>query len=289
MTATTGGTTPAATEVWPRIALDDLLDVLTLHQNLSVPGEFRIRNVASKSPRSLGAQLLGTTVAAAEQAFPGLAVQSMHGVFPRGGDAARPIDVRVETVQSGRTLATAQVTFRQENREHCRVLVMLSRDEPDFLRHGRVLPDGVPGPDACEPFDCPLVPWETRVDGGDTAWDFTVARPGRADIWMRCKDAAGDPGTARVLLAHAVEAFVIPVASRPYSHGDLARRGGRGTAVVLAQTITFHEPFSFHDWVLLRSESEYAGRGRMHGRLQAFTADGRLVASISGEALMRSA
>ncbi|MDI2129860.1 acyl-CoA thioesterase [Yinghuangia seranimata] len=250
---------------------------------------FRARNVLSPNRFTLGSQLLGQAVAAAERAFPGMAVQSMHAVFPRAGDVEAPIDISVETVHSGRALATAQVSFRQSGGEHARALVMLSRDEPDFLRHGATLPDDVAGPDACEPFDCPLVPWETRTEGGDAAWDSTVARPGPVDVWLRAKDAPGDPGASRALLAHASEAFVIPVALRGYPAAALERRGGRGVSVVLAQTVTFHEPFSLRDWILLRAESSYAGRGRMHGRFQAYGPDGRLVASITAEALMRPA
>ncbi|WP_377267439.1 acyl-CoA thioesterase [Peterkaempfera sp. SMS 1(5)a] len=272
---------------WPAVDLDDLLDTRAAVTE-ATPGRFLVRNVRSTSPRTLGAQLIGQTVALAERSFPGMAVQSLHTVFHRGGDSGQPMEAQVETVQSGRVLATAQVTYHQQGREHCRALLMLSREEPDFLRHGTTLPDGVLGPDACEEFDCGLVPWETRTEGGSAAWDQEQARPATVDIWMRCKELPYDPSASRSLLAHACEGFVVPVATRPYPQAELDWRGGRGVTVLLSQTVTFHERFSLRDWVLLRSESVYAGHGRMHGRLQAY-ANGRLVASVSADALMRAA
>lgn len=284
---TTARRRPTPVDLWPAVALDDLLDAYATVTE-GEPGRFVVRNVRSTSPRTLGAQLLGQAVALAERTFPGMAVQSLHTVFHRGGDTGRPMDVRVETVQSGRVLATAQVTYSQQGREHCRMLLMLSRDEPDFLRHGTALPEELVGPDACEEFSCALVPWETRTEGGEAAWDQQSDRPGAVDVWMRCKDVPDGPSASRALLAHAFEGFVVPVAGRPYSAAELDRRGGCGVGVVLSQTMTFHEGFSLRDWVLLRAESVYAGHGRMHGRLQAY-ADGRLVASSSADALMRAA
>jgi acyl-CoA thioesterase-2 len=275
-----------ATPPWPTTSIDDILTALEPEQ--TGPGRFRARNVRAGIDRTLGSQLLGLTVAVAERSQPGMTVQSLHAAFPRGGDASRPIDVRVETVQAGRSLATVQVSYRQDEREHCRALVMLTRDEPDFLRHSARPPDELPGPDACEPFDCGLVPWETRTDGGQDAWRGAAGRPAAIDVWTRCKEVSGDGALSRQLLAHAVEAFVVPVGTLSHPPRELLRRGGCGLSVVLSQTITFHEPFTLDGWLLLRAESVHAGRGRLHGRIQVFS-DGGLVASVSADGLLRAA
>lgn len=273
--------------MWPGIDLADLLDVLDIYED--GPGRYRARNVASDLPTMLGSQMLAQTVVAAERQVPGMAVQSMHTTFPRGGFADRPVDILVETVQSGRMLATVQVSFRQEGRENSRSLVMLTRDEPDFLRHATELPAGVPGPEECEPLPCALLPWDVRTAGGAGALAPDLAGPNRLDVWMRCPKAPGTTQMGRALVAHGAEGFLGPVAMRPYPMAEMERRGGRGTAVALNQTVTFHEPFSPHDWLLLRCESAYAGRSRMHGRIQVFTEGGSLVASVTADGLMRSA
>jgi acyl-CoA thioesterase II len=268
------------------VDLVDLLDVLELEEVAT--GRFLARNVTSTLPTTLGSQTLAQAVVAAERTVPHMAVQSLHGVFPRGGYADRAVDVEVEVVQSGRSLATAQVTFRQDGREHARVLTMLSVDEPDFLAHHAALPADVPGPEDCADLPCALLPWEVRTFGGADALALDLAGPPSLDVWMRCGKAPDLPMLSRALLAHGSEGFLGPVTLRPYPQAEIARRGGRGRSAMLAQTVTFHRPFTVHDWLLLRCESPFAGAGRMYSRIQIFTRAGELVASADAHGLMRA-
>lgn len=277
----------SGTELWPGIDLADLMDALDIAE--MAPGRFRARNIVSRIPSTLGSQVLAQTVAAAERTVPGFAVQSVQGVFPRGGIAAQPVAIEVEVVQSGRALATVEVAFRQEGREHARALVMLTRDEPDFLRHHRPLPDGVPGPEECADLPVAMLPWEVRTYGGAEALALGLAGPPTLDVWMRCTKVPDEASLSRSLLAYGTEGFLGPVALRPYTAEAVAALGGKGTSVMLAQNVTFHEPFSIHEWLLLRCESVYAGRSRMHGRIHVHGQDGRLVASVSADGLMRVA
>ncbi|WP_280305349.1 acyl-CoA thioesterase [Nocardia neocaledoniensis] len=274
------------TDNWPVVDLVDLLDVLELEEVAT--GRFLARNVTSTLPTTLGSQTLAQAVVAAERTVPHMAVQSLHGVFPRGGYADRAVDVEVEVVQSGRSLATAQVTFRQDGREHARVLTMLSVDEPDFLAHHAALPADVPGPEECADLPCALLPWEVRTFGGADALALDLAGPPSLDVWMRCDKAPDLPMLSRALLAHGSEGFLGPVTLRPYPQAEIARRGGRGRSAMLAQTVTFHRPFTVHDWLLLRCESPFAGAGRMYSRIQIFTRAGELVASADAQGLMRA-
>lgn len=273
--------------MWPVVDLTDLLDVLDLEE--AGPGRFRARNVTSTLPTTLGSQTLAQTVVAAERTVPQMTVQSLHAVFPRGGYADRPVDVEVEVVQSGRALATVQVSFRQQEREHARALVMLSAGEPDFIAHDADLPPEVPGPEDCAELPCALLPWEVRTLGGADALGPDVAGPPALDVWMRCGKAPEQPVVSRALLAHASEAFLGPVALRPYPQSEIERRGGIGTSAMLAQTVTVHRPVDVRDWLLLRCRSPFAGSGRMFGRIEIFTRTGDLVASASAHGLMRAA
>lgn len=277
----------SGTELWPGIDLADLMDALDVAE--TAPGRFRARNIVSRIPTTLGSQVLAQTVAVAERTVPGFAVQSVQGVFPRGGIAAEPVSIDVEVVQSGRALATVSVGFRQEGREHARALVMLTRDEPDFLRHHRALPQGIPGPEECAELPVAMLPWDVRTYGGAEALAPGLAGPPALDVWMRCTKVPDEASLSRSLLAYGTEGFLGPVALRPYTADAVAALGGKGTSVMLAQNVTFHEPFSIHEWLLMRCESVYAGRSRMHGRIHVYTEDGRLVASVSADGLMRVA
>lgn len=271
--------------MWPGIELAELMDSLDFAE--AGPGVFRARNIVSRIPSTLGSQVLAQTVLAAERTVPGMAVQSVQGVFPRGGIAAEPVDIGVDVVQSGRALATVVVTFRQEGREHARAQVMLTRDEPDFLRHHKALPGYIPGPEECADLPVAMLPWEVRTVGGAAALAPELAGPPALDLWMRCTKVPDEPGLARALLAYGTEGFLGPVALRPYPAADIAARGGKGTSVMLSQNVTFHEPFSIHEWLLLRCESVYAGRSRMRGEIHVHGTDGRLVASVTADGLMR--
>jgi acyl-CoA thioesterase len=59
------------------------------------------------------------------------------------------------------------------------------------------------------------------------------------------------------------------------------------STTVLSHTLTFHEPFSAGDWLLLSHRSSYAGHGRSYGEIDVFTQDGRFVASASQENMIR--
>lgn len=283
--------------MWPSIATADVVDALDLERVGPKGPEgsadptgvvvFRARNIVTRIPRTLGAQVLAQTVVAAERVVPHMAVQTLQGVFPRAGDPTEPVDVRVERLHEGRSVAMLQVGFRQGAAEHFRAFVTLGVPGAELVRHADALPVEVPGPEECAELPVPMLPWEVRTFGGVDALAPELAGPPRLDLWTRCAKVADGPTTARAILAWTTEGFLGPVALRPYPRDEIERRGGRAMSVALAQNITFHQEFSAHEWLLLRCASEYAGDGRMHGRIRVFTRDGRLVASVTADGLMR--
>ncbi|MFI6980632.1 acyl-CoA thioesterase [Embleya sp. NPDC050154] len=280
--------------MWPSIATADLVDALDLTPvgpaDSGGPGAvvgFRARNIVTRIPRTLGAQVLAQTVVAAERVVPHMAVQTLQGVFPRAGDPAEPVEVRVERLHQGRSAAMLQVGFRQGGHEHYRAFVTLGVVGPELVRHADPLPAEVVGPEDCSELPVSMLPWEVRTVGGPAALHPDLAGPPGLDLWTRCTGVADTATMARAILAWSTEGFLGPVALRPYPQAEIERRGGRAMSVALAQNITFHEGFSAHEWLLLRCASEYAGDGRMHGRIRVFTRTGRLVASVTADGLMR--
>ncbi|MGW1997085.1 acyl-CoA thioesterase [Embleya sp. NPDC001921] len=280
--------------MWPNIATADLVDALELTPadlaDSGGPGAvttFGARNIVTRIPRTLGAQVLAQTVVAAERVVPHMAVQTLQGVFPRAGDPAEPVEVRVERLHQGRSAAMLQVGFRQGGHEHYRAFVTLGVVGPELVRHADPLPAEVVGPEDCAELPVSMLPWEVRTVGGPAALDPDLAGPPCLDLWTRCTGVADTATMARAILAWSTEGFLGPVALRPYPRAEIERRGGRAMSVALAQNITFHEGFSAHEWLLLRCASEYAGDGRMHGRIRVFTRAGRLVASVTADGLMR--
>lgn len=93
---------------------------------------------------------------------------------------------------------------------------------------------------------------------------------------------------AQALLAYASDGFLIATAMRPHAGIGQSMAHVSVATTVLTQTLTFHEPFTAGDWLLLDQHSTYAGRGRSHGVAEVFDAGGRLVAAFSQDNMIRA-
>jgi acyl-CoA thioesterase II len=51
--------------------------------------------------------------------------------------------------------------------------------------------------------------------------------------------------------------------------------------------ISFHEPIGWDGWIRYRHESTYVGAGMSYVRGQVLTADGRILASFTQDAMIR--
>ena len=65
----------------------------------------------------------------------GKAVKTLHAVFARPAKADAPLDITVERMHSGRSLASSTVTISQDDQIITRALALLSAEEPDVIRH----------------------------------------------------------------------------------------------------------------------------------------------------------
>jgi acyl-CoA thioesterase-2 len=71
-------------------------------------------------------------------------------------------------------------------------------------------------------------------------------------------------------------------------HGLSWARGEMRSAS-LDHTVWFHEPFRADEWLLYATDSPWSGNGRGFNRGRIFTRDGRLVASVAQEGMIRRA
>ena len=69
-------------------------------------------------------------------------------------------------------------------------------------------------------------------------------------------------------------------------HG-LSFHRGEIKAASLDHALWFHGPFRADDWLLYVTDSPWSGLARGFGRGQIFTRDGRLVASVAQEGMLR--
>jgi acyl-CoA thioesterase len=265
-------------------AIDALLHAFALER--TGPDSYRAENADTGHAVVFGGQLLGQAIVAALAGQDGKTVKTLHTVFARAASPDAPVEIAVDRVHDGRSFSSSTVTISQGGRACTRSLVLLSADEPDFIRHADPAP-AVPGPDACKPASHGADAWEIRIVGGVDVGDPELVGPPELDVWTRFVGAPADPASDQALLAFATDGFLIGTAMRPHAGVGQAQAHRTVSTGVISHTLTFHEPCSAGEWLLLSHRSSYAGRGRCHGRADVFRTDGTLVASFVQDGMIR--
>jgi acyl-CoA thioesterase len=247
---------------------------------------YRAENAESAYGVVFGGQLLGQSIVAALAGQDGKAVKTVHTVFARAASPRAPLAIEVDRMHEGRTLASSTVTIRQGDRACARSLVLLSADEPDFVRHADP-PPALPGPEECAPPRESSGAWEVRIVGDVDVSDPALVGPPELDVWTRFVGAPKDPAIDQALVAFATDGFLIGTAMRPHAGVGQAQAHRTVSTGVLSHTLTFHEPASAGEWFLLSHRSSYAGRGRCYGGANVFRVDGTLVAAFVQDGMIR--
>jgi acyl-CoA thioesterase len=264
--------------------IEAYLEALALEA--TAPDRYRGVNLAAGDGPVYGGQLLAQSIVAALRGHDGMSVKTLHTVFAR---AARPdlaLDLAVEPMHAGRTFASSTVTISQQDRLCTRSLVLLHAPDEDLLRHGDA-PSRPSGPEEAEPLGGTSGAWEIRVAGGVDIDDPDAVGPAELDVWTRFAGAPHDPAIGQALLAFATDGFLIATAMRPHRGVGQAQAHRTLATGVISHTLTFHEPCTAGEWLLLSQRSPYAGRGRSYGRADVFRTDGQLVASFVQDAMIR--
>jgi acyl-CoA thioesterase-2 len=276
--------------------LDDLVTLLDLEpENGEV---FTGRSRAVALPWVFGGQVAAQALAAAGRTVRAGAVHSLHAYFLRPGDPAAPIRYRVDRLRDGRSFTTRAVVATQRERPIFTLSASFHSQEPG-LDHQPPAPD-VPAPETLAAFEDVLAPWperlrewwplmgafETRcVDPPPIAEAQTGPPPPRTRLWMRTRGRLpDDPLGHACLLTYASDIYLLDTAAQ--RHGfDLASPGVM--AASLDHAMWFHRGFRADDWLLFDHESPCAGGGRALLRAGIFSREGRLVASVVQEGVIR--
>ena len=270
---------------------------MTAHEPLSLQplasGRFRVANEGDPAAHDVvfGGQLLGQMIMAASASHPGKTVRTLHTIFARTARVSAETELAVEPLHDGRSFASANVTAWQGDRLCARALVLLDAPDPDLIRHAAPAPR-VDGPEqSADAGPSPLVfpGVELRIVGGvDTSSPDAPVGPAELFAWVRHRGAPDDVATNQAMLAWGTDGFLIGTAMRPHAGIGQADAHRTLSTGVVGHTLTFHEPFTLRDWLLIAHESPHAGAGRSYGRAQVFTRDGRLVASFVQDAMVRA-
>ena len=276
--------------------LVELLDLETIDINL-----FRGTQPDTKLQRVFGGQVAGQAlVAGARTVEAPRSVHSLHSYFLLPGDVSVPIVYDVERMRDGRSFSTRRITARQHGRPIYFMTASFQVPEDGF-EHQDTMPE-VPSPadsmDVSElvrrrsPQDADrwLHEWaalEMRAIGDSRPGGRLPAdgRPAQSRLWIRVAGALDDQVlTHQAAFTYASDITLLGSALVP--HGVTVSGPGVQSAS-LDHTIWFHRPFRADDWLLYDqvSPSASGARGLAIGRV--FTEDGRLVATVAQEGLIR--
>lgn len=256
-------------------------------------GRFRVANEGDPAVHDVvfGGQLLGQMIMAASVSTPGKSVRTLHTIFARAARVSAPTELAVEPLHDGRSFASANVTAWQGERLCARALVLLDAPDPDLIRHAAPAPR-VAGPDESVDAGPSMLVFpgaELRIVGAvDTSSPDAPVGPAELFVWVRYAGAPDDVASNQAILAFCTDGFLIGTAMRPHAGIGQAQAHRTLATGVVGHTLTFHEPFTARDWLLIAHESPHASAGRSHGRAQVFTRAGQLVASFVQDNLLRA-
>lgn len=282
-----------------RPILEDLIQLLTLERldtNL-----FRGESRDIGTNRVFGGQVLGQALAAANYTVEDRAVHSLHAYFLRKGDQEAPIIYEVDRQRDGRSFTSRRVVAIQHGRPILNMAASFQIPE-DGLEHQSSMPE-VPAPEALKDVTdyrqqlIDSVPQSKlpRYLLHDRPFEFRPVqlpqfidpepREPRANIWFKTVDALPDDGDLhRAMLAYVSDYYLVGTATRPHGTSVFDPRLQLAS---LDHALWFQRPFRLDDWLLYAIESPSASGGRGISRGRIFDRDGKLVAVVAQEGVMR--
>lgn len=273
----------------------DLLDLETIEH-----GIYRGKSVNFFGKNVFGGQVLGQALMAAGRTVEGRLPHSLHGYFLRAGDVNAPIVYQVENIRDGKSFCTRNVKGIQHGENIFLMSASFALPE-EGLEHQVPMPqvegpEGIPSEYELRQKIAPMIPEKVRgvfmrerpieLRPIDPVNPFAPAKKEpRRYHWMKAQKALpDDPLLHMCILAFASDFILMSTAMLP--HGVSFMQNNL-QAASLDHAMWFHRDFRIDEWLLydMDAPNASASRGMNFGRI--FTQDGRLVATVAQEGLMR--
>ena len=248
-----------------------------------------------------GGQVLGQALSAAYQTVPdGRQAHSLHGYFMRAGDAGKPIVYTVDCIRDGKSFTTRRVVAVQKGLAIFSMAASFQVEEPGF-DHQDDMPE-VQGPDSLEPdierarklaeYIPPDIREKILCDKPIEIRQVNPIHPFKPEkrppvkyVWFRAIGPIPDViAVHQYLLAYASDFNLVGTSLYPHGHTFWEPEIQMAS---LDHAMWFHRDFRLDDWLLYAMVSPSASRARGLSIGRIFTRDGRLVATVSQEGLIR--
>jgi acyl-CoA thioesterase-2 len=294
-----------ATVVSPQPTPEQLVAELVLLFDLEGRGgdKFVGRRQIEGTGRVFGGQAIAQALVAARRTVPDdRHTHSLHAYFLRSGSDDLPIEFRVKRDLDGRSFSNRRVVASQQGQPILNLIASFQKPQEGPHHQYAEMPQ-VPPPEELEPEAAVRRRFaETMPEGllrnlmlrsrpidvrsvEPRNWQSPGKREPVAHCWFRTVAALpDDPPIHRAVLAYASDFQLLSTAIQP--HG-LSFHKGEIKAASLDHAVWFHDAFRADEWLLYVTDSPWSGLARGFGRGQIFTRDGRLVASVAQEGMMR--
>lgn len=245
-----------------------------------------------------GGSLLGQAMAAAEATVEDRAPSFLTARFFAPGRADAPVDLQVDTIRDGRSIAERRITARQQGgRVIFEAAVSFHADEAGIQHH---MPPHRATPQPEELIDVELLGAAfPKTEQGRAAYfrrlqtiDVRLVDPEQyfvrqdereSRFWIRAREPVVEASPFAVLAFLAD--FLLPI-SALLSH-TVSPFDGHFRSVTLNHTMWFHDRPMLNNWYLHETDSPWAGKARGLSRGRMYAPDGRLLASTAQELLVR--
>jgi len=279
-------------------ALDGLVSLLDLEE-LEV-NIFRGQSPKEERQRVFGGQVAGQALVAAGRTVEASVVHSMHAYFLRPGDPTIPILYEVDRIRDGKSFTTRRVVAIQHGRAIFHLSASFQHPE-DGVEHMATMPEA-PSPDTLPTFRERMEPYLEKANDEMRRWfarerpidvrevdpmnEFAPEkRPPRQLVWIRADGRLpDDPLVHQCVMTYASDMTLLDTSTLPHA---ISWWDPNAQMASLDHAMWFHRPFRADEWLLYAQESPSASGARGFATGSFFTRDGRLVASVAQEGLIR--
>jgi acyl-CoA thioesterase-2 len=234
--------------------------------------------------RSYGGQFVAQSLAAAYRTVDAdRSPTNMHLQFLRGGEAGDPVEYAVARVFDGRTASARRVDSLQDGRLLTTATVSFAVELPG-PQHGQFPdmsgdPETLPrtGPAGPAP-SMPLDELDIRIADDSSSGEFV-----RRLWWRATVPLPDDPVLHTLVAVYVTDVYMIDPALQVHGHSMKARTHRSGTT---DSSIWFHRAVRADEWNLLECRSPAAARGRGVVTASLVRADGLIAATLTQEGLI---
>ena len=249
--------------------------------------------------RVFGGQVLAQSLVAATRTVdPARPSHSLHGYFLRPGDINLPITFSVDRLRDGRSFSTRRVQAYQ-NGEPIFSMIASFQDVDPGLDHQDPMPLDVPNPETL-PSAAEIMgdnphpvaqywskarPFDMRHVESPIYFEVEGERVAKQAVWLKALGPMPDDMELhRAALAYMSDYTILEAIYR--RHGVAWSYPGLKTAS-LDHAMWFHRHGRVDEWLLYVQESPSAQNGRGLSTGKIFTRDGKLLATIAQEGMVR--